>query len=95
MYEYMNSILLSTVLTDEGLYRGHLSQVLQQLVDGVVVLRGDGILVVQQQLVVQHYNVKIFIVHTMWTFAFGFIWEKTLKTHYPSVVLAMRKYTST
>lgn len=37
-------------LTDEGLHGGNLSQVLQQLVDGVVVLWSDGVLVVQQQL---------------------------------------------
>lgn len=37
-------------LTYQGLDGGHFAQVIQQLVDGVVVLRSDGVLVVEQQL---------------------------------------------
>lgn len=38
-------------LTYQGLNGGYLPQVIQKLVDGVVVLGGDGILMVQEQLV--------------------------------------------
>lgn len=37
-------------LTQEGLHTGRSAQQLQQLVEGVVLLRGDGILVFQQEL---------------------------------------------
>ena len=44
------TIKIQYILTDEGLHGGNLSQVLQQLVDGVIMLWSDGVLMVQQQL---------------------------------------------
>lgn len=44
------TIKIQYILTDEGLHGGNLPQVLQQLVDGVIMLWSDGVLMVQQQL---------------------------------------------
>lgn len=46
-------------LTDQRLHGGNLAQVLQQLVDGVIVLGGDGVLVVQQQLTGEDQQLKL------------------------------------
>lgn len=46
-------------LTDERLYGGNLAQVLEQLMDGVIVLRSNGVLMVQQQLAGQKYNTLV------------------------------------
>lgn len=42
--------MVATLLTNHRLYGGDLAKVLQELVNGVVVIGGDGILVIQQEL---------------------------------------------